>query len=173
MTTATKRTDVVTFRGEPITLLGEEVTVGSPAPDFTALANDLSPVTLASSRGTVRILSAVPSLDTQVCDLQTRRFTEEAAGLDQVTVLTLSVDLPFAQARWCGAAGLDGVQTASDHRDLSFGLAYGVVIPELRLLARAVFVVDSTDRVTYVEYVPEIAQHPNYSDAITAATSAS
>lgn len=169
MTTTVERTDVTTFRGNPVTLLGNEVRVGANAPDFSALANDFSPVTLASSAGTVRIFSVVPSLDTAVCDAQTRRFNADAASLDGVSVITVSVDLPFAQQRWCGAAGLENVQTISDHRDLSFGQAYGVLIAELRMLARAVFVVDAEDRVTYVEYVPEVGQHPRYEDALEAA----
>ncbi|MEU9510352.1 thiol peroxidase [Micromonospora sp. NPDC048170] len=173
MTVALERAGVTTFRGRPVTLLGPEVRVGDPAPAFTTLANDFSPVDLAASAGTVRILSVVPSLDTGVCDQQTRRFNEEAAALPGVTVLTISVDLPFAQARWCGAAGIEGVRTASDHRDLSFGLAYGVVIAEFRLLARAVFVVDAQDRVVHVEYVREVGEHPRYDEAIAAARSAS
>lgn len=166
---AQERTGVVTFKGNPVTLVGNEVKVGDTAPDFTVLANDLSPVTLADSKGSVRIISVVPSLDTGVCDQQTRRFNEEAASLEGVRVLTISVDLPFAQKRWCGAAGVDRVQTLSDHRDLSFGTAYGVAIKELRLLARAVFVVDKDDKVVYAEYVPEVTQHPNYEAAIEAA----
>ena len=169
---AQERTGVVTFKGNPVTLVGNEVKVGDTAPDFTVLANDLSPVTLADSKGSVRIISVVPSLDTGVCDQQTRRFNEEAASLEGVRVLTISVDLPFAQKRWCGAAGVDRVQTLSDHRDLSFGTAYGVVIKELRLLARAVFVVDKNDMVVYAEYVPEVTQHPNYEAAIEAAKKA-
>ncbi|RXT03573.1 thiol peroxidase [Ammoniphilus sp. CFH 90114] len=162
----------VTFKGNPITLLGNEVKVGDQAPNFTVLANDLSPVTLENSEGTTRIISVVPSLDTGVCDQQTRRFNEEAAHLEGVTILTISVDLPFAQKRWCGAAGIDKVQTLSDHRDLSFGEAYGVVIKELRLLARAVFVIDKNNKITYVEYVSEATNHPNYDAAIEAAKKA-
>ncbi|MBB6445713.1 thiol peroxidase [Bacillus benzoevorans] len=162
----------VTFANNPVTLIGNEVKVGDKAPDFTVLANDLSPVTLADSKGSVRLISVVPSLDTGVCDAQTRRFNEEAAKLDNVNILTISVDLPFAQARWCGAAGIDKVKTLSDHRDLSFGENYGVAIEGLRLLARAVFVVDSNDVVTYAEYVPEVTTHPNYEAAIEAAKAA-
>ncbi len=169
---AQERTGVVTFKGNPVTLVGNEGKGGETAPDFPVLDNDLSPVTLADSKGSVRIISVVPSLDTGVCDQQTRRFNEEAASLEGVRVLTISVDLPFAQKRWCGAAGVDRVQTLSDHRDLSFGTAYGVVIKELRLLARAVFVVDKNDKVVYVEYVPEVTQHPNYEAAIEAAKKA-
>lgn len=159
---------VITFKGNPVTLLGNEVKVGDKAPNFSVLANDLSQVTLDDTKGQVRLISVVPSLDTGVCDAQTRRFNEEAAKLDNVKVLTVSVDLPFAQKRWCGAAGIENVQTLSDHRDLSFGTAFGVAIQELRLLARAVFVVDSNDVVTYVEYVSEATNHPNYEAAIEA-----
>lgn len=162
----------ITFKGGPVTLLGSEVKVGDKAPNFTVLANDLSPVTLDDSKGHVRLISVVPSIDTGVCDAQTRRFNEEAASLGNVKVLTVSVDLPFAQKRWCAAAGIENVQTLSDHRDLSFGEAYGVAIKELRLLARAVFVVDSNDTVTYVEYVSEATDHPNYEAAIEAAKAA-
>ena len=162
----------ITFKNNPVTLLGTEVNVGDTAPEFTVLANDMSPVTLADSKGSVRLISVVPSIDTGVCDAQTRRFNEEAANLDNVKILTVSVDLPFAQKRWCGANGIENVQTLSDHRDLSFGEAYGVHIKELRLLARAVFVVDSNDKVTYVEYVSEATNHPNYEAAIEAAKAA-
>ncbi len=162
----------VTFKGNPITLLGNEVKVGDQAPNFTVLANDLSPVTLDNTKGTVRIISVVPSIDTGVCDQQTRRFNEEAANLENTTILTISVDLPFAQKRWCGAAGIDKVQTLSDHRDLSFGEAFGVAIKELRLLARAVFVIDKNDKVTYAEYVSEATNHPNYEAAVEAAKAA-
>ncbi|GMG76284.1 thiol peroxidase [Priestia megaterium] len=160
------------FKGNDVTLLGNQVKVGDKAPNFTVLANDLSEVTLDSTKGSVRLISVVPSIDTGVCDAQTRRFNEEAAKLDNVKVLTVSVDLPFAQKRWCGANGIDNVQTLSDHRDLSFGEAYGVAIQELRLLARSIFVVDSNDNVTYVEYLPEVTEHPNYEAAIEAAKEA-
>lgn len=162
----------ITFGGNPVTLLGNEVKVGDKAPNFTVLDNDLSPVTLEDSKGRVRLISVVPSLDTGVCDAQTRRFNEEAAKLENVKILTISVDLPFAQKRWCGAAGVDKVQTLSDHRDLSFGEAYGIAMQENRLLARAVFVVDSNDTVTYAEYVSEATNHPNYEAAIEAAKQA-
>jgi thioredoxin-dependent peroxiredoxin len=162
----------ITFKGNNVTLLGNEVKVGDQAPDFTVLGNDLSEVTLQDSKGSVRLISVVPSLDTGVCDAQTRRFNEEASSLGNVKVLTVSVDLPFAQKRWCGANGIENVQTLSDHRALSFGEAYGVAIKELRLLARAVFVVDSNDKVTYVEYVSEATDHPNYEAALEAAKQA-
>jgi thiol peroxidase len=159
----------VTFKENPITLLGNQIKVGDSAPDFKVLANDLSEVTLADTKGSVRLISVVPSLDTGVCDAQTRRFNEEASNLDNVKVLTISADLPFAQKRWCGAAGVDNVQTLSDHRDLSFGKAYGVAIEELRLLTRAVFVVDRNDNVAYAEYVSEATNHPDYEAALEAA----
>ncbi|WHY60984.1 thiol peroxidase [Cytobacillus firmus] len=162
----------ITFKGNPVTLLGNEVKAGDKAPEFKVLANDLSEVTLADSKGQVRLISVVPSIDTGVCDAQTRRFNEEASKLDNVKILTVSVDLPFAQKRWCAAAGIENVQTVSDHRDLSFGEAFGVVIQELRLLARAVFVVDSNDTVTYAEYVSEATDHPNYEAAVEAAKQA-
>ena len=162
----------ITFGGNPVTLVGTQVKVGDKAPNFTVLANDLSPVTLEDTKGSVRLISVVPSLDTGVCDAQTRRFNEEASKLGNVNILTISVDLPFAQGRWCGAAGVDKVQTLSDHRDLSFGEAYGLVIQEHRLLARAVFVVDSNDNVTYGEYVSEVTDHANYEAALEAAKQA-
>ncbi|MBN3556436.1 thiol peroxidase [Fictibacillus nanhaiensis] len=162
----------VTFKEKPVTLLGNEVKVGDQAPDFRVLANDMSEVSLADSKGSVRLIAAVPSVDTGVCDAEVRRFNEEASKLDNVKVLTVSVDLPFAQKRWCAAAGIENVQTLSDHRDLSFGKAYGVAIEELRLLARSVFVIDSSDKVTYVEYVDEVTSHPNYEAAIEAAKAA-
>ena len=159
----------VTFKNNPVTLVGNEVKVGDKAPDFTVLANDLSPVTLKDSEGKIRLLSVVPSLDTGVCDAQTRRFNEDVASLGgDVAFYTVSVDLPFAQKRWCAAAGLENVHTVSDHRDLSFGEAYGVYMKELRLLARAVFVIDKEGTVSYVEYVSEGTSHPNYEAAIEA-----
>lgn len=158
----------ITFKGNPVTLLGSEVKVGDKAPDFTVLAAGLVPYSLADGTGKVRLISVVPSIDTGVCDAQTRRFNEEAAKLDNVEVLTVSVDLPFAQARWCGAAGIENVKMLSDHRDLSFGEAFGVAIKELRLLARAIFVLDAENNVTYVEYVSEATNHPDYEKAIAA-----
>ncbi|OKL38335.1 thiol peroxidase [Domibacillus mangrovi] len=162
----------VTFKGNPMTLIGNEVKVGDKAPDFNVLANNLSSVTLADTTGKVRLISVIPSIDTGVCDAQTRRFNEEASKVDNVQVLTISADLPFAQARWCAAAGLENVKTLSDHRDFSFAEAYGVGMKELRLLARSVFVIDSNDTVTYVEYVGEGTDHPNYDAAIEAAKAA-
>ena len=159
----------VTFKNNPVTLVGEEVKVGQKAPNFTVLANDLSPVTLDDTAGKIRLISVVPSLDTGVCSTQTNKFNESAASLsDDVVILTISVDLPFAQKRWCGANNVAAVQTLSDHKDLSFGKAYGVLMEELRLLARSVFVVDKNDTVTYVEYVSEGTEHPDYEKAIEA-----
>lgn len=162
----------ITFKNNPVTLIGHEVKVGEKAPGFSVLRNDLSVSTLADYAGKVKIISVVPSIDTGVCDAQTRRFNEEASQLGDVKVLTVSVDLPFAQKRWCAAAGIENVEVLSDHRDLSFGEAYGVAIAELRLLARAVFVIDSEDKVVYTEYVSEATNHPNYEAAIAAAKEA-
>ena len=162
----------ITFLNKPVTLLGNEVKVGDTAPDFTVLNNELNPVTLEDSKGKVRLISVVPSIDTGVCDAQTRRFNEDASTISNVEVLTISVDLPFAQERWCASNGLENVHTFSDQRTLSFGEAYGVHIKELRLLARAVFVIDSNNKVTYVEYVNEATNHPNYEAAIEAVKAA-
>lgn len=155
-----------------MTLIGPEIHVGDKAPDFAVLAGDLSTVTLGSSAGKVRIISVIPSLDTPVCDAQTRRFNEEAARLPGVEILTISMDLPFAVKRWCAAASVDRVKALSDHRDASFGTAWGTLIKELRLEARAVFVIDKNDVVRHAEYVKEIADHPNYDAALAAAKSA-
>jgi len=158
-----ERKDMVTMKGNPLTLLGDELKVGDAAPDFVVLGNDLSPVQFSSFRGKVCIVSSVPSLDTPVCDSMTRRFNEEAVGLGpDVEILTISMDLPFAQARWCGAAGVERVKTLSDHKDASFGQSYGVLIKELRLLARAVFVVDRAGKVQHAQLVKEIAEEPDY-----------
>ena len=157
------RTGLVTIRGNPLTLTGTEARVGDPAPDFEALNNDLGPVKFSSFRGKVCLISSVPSLDTPVCDTETRRFNKDAAGLHQdVEILTISMDLPFAQKRWCGAEGVTKLQTLSDHRDASFGMAYGVLIKELRLLARAVFIVDSKGVLRYTQLVKEVTNEPDY-----------
>lgn len=164
-----ERTGIVTMRGTPLTLVGNEVSVGDKSPDFEVLDNELSPVRFSKFLGKVCIISSVPSLDTSVCDMETRRFNKEAGQLSSdVVVLTISMDLPFAQKRWCGAAGITRVQTLSDHRDASFGTLYGVLIKELRLLARAVFVVDRNGIIQYISLVKEIAEEPDY-DAILAA----
>lgn len=165
-----ERTGLVTMQGNPLTLVGNEVKVGQPAPDAELVANDLSTVRLSSFGGKVRIITSVPSLDTPVCDVETRRFNEEAGRLgDGLVVLTESMDLPFAQSRWCGAAGVKNVRTLSDHRDASFGTSYGVLIKGLRLLARAVFVVDQKGVVRYQELVREVASEPDYGAALKAA----
>lgn len=161
----------ITFKENPVTLVGEEVKVGDKAPNFTVLANDLSEVSLEQYDG-VKLISVIPSIDTGVCDAQTRRFNEEAAQLDNVNVLTISMDLPFAQRRWCGSNGIENVDTLSDHRDAYFGEAFGVLIKEMRLLARAVFVVNSQNEVVHAEYVSEATNHPDYEAAITAAKDA-
>ena len=164
-----ERDGIVTMKGNPITLMGTELQVGDKAPDFVAIDNDLNPVSFDSFRGKVCIVSSVPSLDTPVCDMETRRFNDEAGRLDDdVEILTISMDLPFAQKRWCGAAGVDRVQTLSDHRDVAFGQAYGVLIKGFRLLARAVFVVDKEGTIRYIELVKEIASEPDYDSVLTA-----
>ena len=161
--------NAVTMKGNPLTLVGEPIKAGQKAPDFTVVGNDLSPVTLSSFAGKVVVLAAVPSLDTGVCDAMTRRFNEEAAKLgDDVKVLTVSMDLPFAQARWCGAAGIENVTTVSDYQTADFGQKYGLLIKELRLLARAVLVIDKSGVVRYVQLVPEIATEPDYDAALKA-----
>ncbi len=161
----------VTMKGNPVTLVGNEVKVGQQAPDFTAVGEGLAEVSLKDTSG-VRLFVAVPSLDTGVCDAEVRRFNEEATSLGDVKVYAISMDLPFAQARWCGAAGVENVITLSDHRDASFGENYGALIKELRLLARSIFVVDSSNTVTYVEYVPEVTSHPDYEKALAAVKAA-
>jgi len=164
-----ERKGEVTFQGSPLTLLGEEVKVGERAPDAELVSNDMTPVKLSSFRGKVCVVTSVPSLDTPVCDTETRRFNEEAGKLGaDVKVLAVSMDLPFAQKRWCGAAGVEWVQTLSDHRDASFGTGYGVLIKELSLLARAVFVIDREGVVRYTQLVGEIAKEPDY-DAVLSA----
>ena len=162
-----ERKGAATFKGNPLTLIGPELKRGDKAPGFQLLANDLSPVTLESFKGKTKLISVVPSLDTPVCDMQTKRFNEEASKLpSDVVILTVSADLPFAQSRWCGAAHADKIKTLSDHRDAAFGKAYGVLIKELRLLSRSIFVVGPDDKIQYVEYVKEITQHPNYEKAL-------
>ena len=162
----------VTLKGNPVNLVGNEVKVGDKAPDFKTQKTDLSEYSLSSSSGKTRILYSIPSLDTPVCDAETRRFNEEAAKIPGVEIACISMDLPFAMKRWCGAAGVDKVTTTSDHRDGSFGKNYGVLIeggPFDRVHARAVFVVGPDDKVKHVEYVSEIANHPDYDAALAAA----
>jgi thiol peroxidase len=162
----------VTFKGNPITLLGNEVKVGQTAPDFKVQKIDLTEYTLSASAGRTRIVASVPSLDTPVCDLETKRFNQEAAKLPNVEIVCVSMDLPFAQKRWCGASSVDKVITASDHREASFARNYGVLIsggPLDRLTARAVFVIGPDDKVRHVEYVKDITEHPNYEAVLAAA----
>ena len=163
------RANQITMGGNPVTLLGENIKVGDKAPDFTVLDSGLAPVKLSSQKGKTVIISVVPSVDTSVCASQTRRFNEEAAKLDNISILTISVDLPFALGRFCAAEGIDVVQTLSDHKDLDFGTKYGFVIEELRLLARGIVVINPDGLVKYVEYVPEVTDHPDYDKAIEAA----
>ena len=164
-----ERSNAVTIHGSPLTLVGDEIKVGDKAPDFEVIDNGLSPVKLSSYKGKVVVILSVPSLDTPVCDLETRRFNQEAAKLgEQVVVLVVSMDLPFAQKRWCGAAGVSNVTTLSDHKQASFGSAYGLLIKELRLLARAVVVVDRGGTIRYLELVKEVADEPNYDAALKA-----
>ena len=165
-----ERSGIITFKGNPFTLLGPQLKAGDKAPDFAVVDNGLAPVSLASSAGRIRIISSVPSLDTPVCDTETRRFNQEAAGLPgDVVVLTVSLDLPFAQKRWCGAAGIDKVTTLSDYRDRSFGQNYGVLIKELLLLTRAIFVIDAQDIIRYIQIVPEVTSEPDYAAVIASA----
>jgi thiol peroxidase len=164
-----ERKGIITMMGNPLTLIGNEVKAGEMAPDFTVVDHNLAPLTFSSFRGKTCLLSSVPSLDTPVCEMETKRFNEEAGRLGpEVAVLTISMDLPFAQKRWCGAAGVTKVQTLSDYRDASFGMAYGVLIKELRLLARAVFLVDKGGRIRYLELVKEVSKEPDYEAVLKA-----
>lgn len=166
----TERAAAITLKGNPMTLIGDELKAGDKAPAFTLKATDMSDKTLADFAGKVKIISVVPSLDTPVCDTETRRFNDEAGKLgDDIVILTVSVDLPMAQKRWCGAAGVENVVCLSDFKDHSFGKAYGVRIKEIGLLARQVMVVDKDDVIRYVELVPEVAQEPDYDAALAAA----
>jgi len=152
-----------------MTVIGPELKPGEQAPDFRAIDDSLKPVDLAATGKEVRIFSVVPSLDTPVCDAQTKRFNEEAGKLPNVSIYTVSMDLPFAQKRWCGAFGIDHIKMISDHRDGSFGEHYGTLIKELRIMSRAIFVVDKHNRIQHVEYVKEVADHPNYDSALEVA----
>ena len=160
------------MKGNPLTLIGPQLQAGDHAPDFEVVDGTLSMVNLDKTGRNVRIISVVPSLDTPVCDLQTKRFNEEAAKLPSVDILTISMDLPFAQKRWCGAFGVDRIKMLSDHRSGSFGEAYGTLIKDLRIESRAIFVLDRDNMIRYVEYVKEVADHPNYDAALAAATAA-
>lgn len=161
-----KRKNLITMGGEPMTLIGKEIKIGDKAPDFTALKTDLTPYSLKDAEDKIKIISVVPSLDTGVCELQTIRFNEMASELGDVVILTISVDLPFAQSRFCGAKGIDKVITLSDHRDLDFGMKYGFVLEELRLLSRGIVILDRENTVKHVEYVKEVTNHPDYDRAL-------
>jgi len=167
-----ERPGATTMRGNPLTLIGPELKAGDAAPDFSVIDSSLKPVTLKDTGSSVRIISVVPSLDTPVCDAQTKRFNEEAAKLPDVEILTVSMDLPFAQKRWCGAFGVDKVKMLSDHRDASFGSNYGTLIKDLRIESRAIFVIDQSNKIRHAEYVKEVADFPNYEAALTAAKGA-
>lgn len=163
-----ERTGVITMKGKPLTLGGTEIKVGDKAPDFTVLDGDLTEVRLSDfAQGTIKVVSVTPSLDTPVCDLQLRRFNHEAGMLPHdVVVLNISMDLPFAVARFCATADIERARALSDHRDASFGNAYGVLIKELRLLARSIFIIDKDNVVRYREIVPEQTNHPDYDKAL-------
>ncbi len=167
-----ERPGATTMRGNPLTLIGPELKTGDSAPDFNLVDNNLKPVTLKDTGSHVRIFSVVPSLDTPVCDAQTKRFNEEAAKLPDVDIYTVSMDLPFAQKRWCGAFGVDKVKMLSDHRDGSFGSQYGTLIKDLRIESRAIFVIDQNNKIRHAEYVKEVADFPNYEAALSAAKNA-
>ena len=164
-----ERSGIITMKGNPLTLAGHALRIGDKAPDFEVTGNDMNPVKFSSFSGKVCIISSVPSLDTPVCDMETRKFNKEAAELGpDVVILTISMDLPFAQKRWCGAAGVDKVITLSDYRAAAFGEAYGVLIKELKLLARAVFVADKKGLIRYIQIVKEIAEEPDYNEVLNA-----
>jgi thiol peroxidase len=166
-----ERAGATTMRGNPLTLVGPELKAGEDAPDFSVVDSSLKPVHLADTEGKTRIFSVVPSLDTPVCDAQTRRFNEEAGKLQNVDIYTVSMDLPFAQRRFCNSFALDNVKMLSDHKEGSFGESYGTLIKELRILSRAIFVLGPDNKLKYVEYVPEVADHPNYEAALAAVKS--
>ena len=168
-----ERPGAATLKGNPLTLVGPELKEGDQAPDFDVVDNSLNPVNLGKTGKAVRIFSVVPSLDTPVCDAQTKRFNDETAKLPGVDIYTVSMDLPFGQKRWCGAFGVDKVKMLSDHRNGSFGASYGTLIKELRIESRAIFVVGKDNVIRYVEYVKEVADFPDYEGALNAARSLS
>ena len=167
-----ERPGATTMRGNPLTLVGPELKPGDAAPDFNLVDGSLKPVTLKDTGSQVRIISVIPSLDTPVCDAQTKRFNEEAAKMPGVDIITVSMDLPFAQKRWCGAFGVDKVKMLSDHKEASFGTNYGTLIKDLRIESRAIFVIDGDNKIRHAEYVKEVADFPNYEAALSAAKSA-
>jgi thiol peroxidase len=166
---ATEREGATTFKGNPLTLIGPELKPGDAAPDFDVVDNGMQPVNLAKTGGKVRIFSVLPSLDTPVCDMQTKRFNDEAGRLPNIDIYTVSVDLPFAQKRYCDAFAVDKVKMLSDHRSGSFGMAYGTLIKEWRMESRAIFVVDQAGTIRHSEYVTDVGSHPNYEAALNAA----
>ncbi len=168
----TERAGATTLKGSPLTLVGPELKIGDAAPEFDVVDGTLQTVTLGKTGNRVRIFSVVPSLDTPVCDAQTKRFEEEALRLKDVDIFTVSMDLPFAQKRWCGAFGVDHVKMLSDHRSGSFGENYGTLIKELRIESRAIFVVGKDNKIHHAEYVKEVADYPNYEAALKAAQEA-
>ena len=163
-----ERPGATTMRGNPLTLIGPELKAGDAAPDFNLLDGPMKTVTLKDTGTHVRIISVIPSLDTPVCDAQTKRFNEEAARLPGVDIITVSMDLPFAQKRWCGAFGVDNVKMLSDHKEASFGTNYGTLIKEMRIESRAIFVLDQNNKIIHAEYVKEVADYPNYEAALAA-----
>ncbi|MGQ0792670.1 MAG: thiol peroxidase [Deltaproteobacteria bacterium] len=166
---AEERKDAITMGGNPVTLVGGEVKAGDKAPDFHGFQKFASPISLGDLRDKVKVFNVIVSVDTPICDVQTRRFNEEAAKFPgDVEIFTVSMDLPFAMSRYCGAAGIDKIKNISDYKDASFGEAYGVLIKEHRLLARAIFIVDKNDTVKYAEYVKEVTDHPDYDSALSA-----
>ncbi len=166
-----ERAAATTLKGNPFTLIGPELKAGDKAPDFEVVDTGMQPVNLAKTAGKVRIFSVVPSLDTPVCDMQTKRFNDEAVKLKNIEIYTISMDLPFAQKRWCGAFGVDHIKMVSDHKSGSFGEHYGTLIKELRIESRAIFVLDKDGVVRHAEYVKEVGDHPNYDAALSVAKS--
>ncbi len=171
---ATERFGLIKVGGKEATVIGDDVTVGQSAPEFTAQALNWTTVHgLADTKGKVRIIAAVPSLDTEVCDRETRRFNVEAAALDKdIVIQVISTDLPYTQKRWCGAAGVDQVMVLSDHQNAEFGEKYGTLIKERRVLRRAVFVVGRDDRIVYADYMPVLSNEPKYEEVLDAAKKA-
>ena len=166
-----ERREIITFKGKPMTLCGPALHTGADAPDFQVVDNGLQPVTRDTAAGKVRLITVVPSIDTPVCDTMARRFNQDAAQLPAaVEIYTISLDLPFAQKRWCGAAGIERIKMLSDYQERSFGLNYGVLIKELKLLARAVFVIDAHGKLAYQEIVKEVTAEPDYAAALAAVT---
>ncbi|EST13285.1 thiol peroxidase [Sporolactobacillus laevolacticus] len=164
-----ERTGVATIQGNPLTLIGPELKVGDKAPDFTINKDLIEEASLSDYEGKIKLISVVPSLDTSVCEAQTRRFNEEASKLgDKVKVITISVDLPFAQGRFCSVAGIENLDTLSDYKFRSFGKSYGVLIKELQLDMRSIFILDESNTIRYVEYLEEMTNHPDYDAALSA-----